>query len=77
MGYEEISEAVDEGKTVHWASRNYIVIQSDMYVGGYAIRCLSNQHMSALVKLDGSMIENEEQFFIGELLFEKKSEVKH
>lgn len=77
MTYDEIVEAVEEGKTVHWANRNYIVIQSSQYFGGYAIRCLSNQHMSALVRLDGVMMEDEGQFFIGELLLGKESKEVH
>lgn len=77
MNLEEIIVAVEEGKTVHWANRNYIVIRSSMYVGGYSIRCLSNQHTSALVKLDGDLTEKEEEFFVSELLFASQSEVKH
>ena len=77
MSYDEISAAVDIGKTVHWSNRNYIVVQSSSYFGGYAIRCLSNQHTAALIKLDGTMTEDEEQFFIGELMFEIQSTKVH
>lgn len=77
MTYEEIAAAVNQGKTVHWSNRNYIVVQSSDYVGGYAIRCLSNEHTAALIKLDGTMTEKEEQFFIGKLLFETQSKVEH
>jgi len=78
MTYEEIIKAVDEGKTVHWSNMNYIVVKADQSWGGYAIRCLSNGHMSALTYGNGIMAEkNPEKFFIGGLLFENESKLKH
>ena len=78
MTYEEIIEAVEEGKTVNWSNRNYIVIKADQASWlGHAIRCISNGHMSAFIKRDGTLVDKEEKFFIGELLFENESKLKH
>lgn len=34
MTLDEIKQAVEEGKTVHWASRAYKVVKDDVTVNG-------------------------------------------
>lgn len=62
MTLNEIKEAVDNNKVVHWSSVLYQVIKSN---NEYLIKCLSNGYMVGLTWRDGkTMNGNEEDFFI-------------
>ena len=63
MTVEEIKKAVDDGKTVHWASDIYNVIKDD--IGQYLIKCELNDHCIGLTWLDGvTMNGAEDEFFL-------------
>ena len=62
MTLEEIKASVDAGKSVHWKSFIYEVI--DGGIAGYLIRCIPNQACWRLTRLDGvTMNGKEEDFF--------------
>ena len=64
MTLEEITSAVDAGKTVCWASPLYVV---EKWKTGYQIVCQSNRSAIGLTWQDGTtMNEKEEKFFIPE-----------
>ena len=63
MNYEEIKQAVHEGKQVHWCNDGYIIVEKD---GTFYIKCLINNHMLPLI-YDGEMQEDEKDFFISEV----------
>ena len=66
MKLEEIKQAVDEGKIVHWASEAYVVIKDS--VPQYLIHCVLNDNYIGLTWRDGVTLNGkEEDFFIGEV----------
>ena len=65
MTVSEIKTAVSEGKTVHWASKIYIVIKDR--IGQYLVKCTLNDHMIGLTWADGTTLNGaEEEFYIEE-----------
>lgn len=65
MTLEEIKNAVDDGKTVHWSSTLYKVIKDNL--NEYLIKCTSNGFCIGLTWTDGKTLNGkEEQFFIAE-----------
>lgn len=64
MTLDEIKQAVEDGKTVHWASRAYKVVKDD--VGQWLIVCTLNNHAIGLTWRDGvTMNGKPEEFFLG------------
>jgi hypothetical protein len=64
MTLEEIKEAVEAGKKVHWASTLYDVVKGPH---DWFIICNANQHAIGLTHRDGvTMNGKEEDFFINE-----------
>ena len=64
MNLQEIKDAVDAGKVVHWNNDGYTV---KLWAAGYFIVCESNQNATRLTWADGvTMNEKEEDFYIGE-----------
>ena len=62
MTAEEIKKAVNEGKTVCWATPAYNVIKDS--IGQYLIICLLNNNCIGLTWRDGVTLNGEElQFF--------------
>lgn len=62
MTLQEIKQAVDEGKVVHWASELYEVRKAN---NDYLIVCTSNDHGIGLTWQDGvTMNGKEEDFYI-------------
>ena len=65
MTLEEIKQAIEDGKTVHWASKAYVVIKDS--VPQYLIHCVLNNNYIGLTWRDGVTLNGkEEEFFIGE-----------
>ena len=63
MKLQEIKDAVNNGKTVHWANEGYKVKrwQGDHWV----VVCTHNDHAVGLTRVDGiTMTHNEAEFFI-------------
>ena len=65
MTLQEIKDAVKAGKTVHWASRAYVVECDN--IGQWLIHCTSNDNYIGLTWRDGvTMNGRPEEFFVGE-----------
>ena len=71
MTLQEIKDAIDAGKTVHWASDAYKVIKDPLpdgtfqYLVGYRIGCWGENY-TGLTWQDGVTVNGTpEQFFIG------------
>ncbi len=65
MNIEQIKHAVQAGRTVHWASPLYRVIQDRL--GRFLILCDANQDCIGLTHRDGVTLNGREsQFFEGE-----------
>lgn len=65
MTLDEIKAAVEAGKTVHWASRNYVVIKDS--IGQWLIKCLLNDCCWGLTWRDGTTMNGKpEEFFCDE-----------
>jgi len=65
MTTEQIKQAVDQGKRVHWENPGYLVIKDS--IGQYLIKCLHSNHCIGLTHQDGETLNGrEDQFFIGE-----------
>jgi len=63
MTLAQIKQAIDEGKTVHWATTNYVVIKDS--VPQYLIHSQCNDNYIGLTQLDGVTLNGrEEDFFI-------------
>ena len=63
MTLEEIKQAIEDGKTVCWASEAYEVIKDS--VPQYLIHCIFNDHYIGLTHRDGVTLNGmEEEFFI-------------
>jgi len=63
MTLEQIKQAIEDGKNVHWANSAYDVILDNL--GQYLIRCNSNQHCIGLTHQDGvTMNGSERQFYV-------------
>lgn len=68
MTLKEIKTAVDSGKTVHWATKAYVV-EHDLSYGcdQWLIHCVDNDNYCGLTWRDGvTMNGRPEQFFIAE-----------
>lgn len=64
MTLGEIKNAVLAGKTVHWATGDYIVIYDE--VGQWLINCLVNASCIGLTWRDGVTLNGKEsEFYIG------------
>ena len=67
MKLEEIKSAIEQGKTVHWASELYEVIKDKN--GEYLIWCKANDHCIGLTWMDNvTMNGKEKDFFINETI---------
>jgi hypothetical protein len=66
MNLEQIKDAVRAGKTVHWASASYRVVLTICRDGSeqWLIKCDWNNHRRGLHRDDGTMLEQEDKFFI-------------
>lgn len=65
MTLQEIKDAVESGKTVHWATELYVVKKDS--IGQWLIVCTHNGNCIGLTWLDGvTMNGKEEDFFIKE-----------
>lgn len=63
MNLEQIKKAVEEGKTVHWANKAYVVIKDK--VGQWFINCVNNDSAIGLTWTDGKTLNGkEEDFFL-------------
>jgi hypothetical protein len=63
MTLQEIKDAVLAGKTVHWASKAYVVVKDN--VGQWLIECRLNESCIGLTWSDGvTMNGKEDEFFI-------------
>jgi len=64
MTLDEIKAAVQQGKTVHWASDAYNVIQDN--IGQWLVHCTTNDCYWGLTHLDGVTVNGTpEQFYVG------------
>lgn len=61
MNLQEIKDAVDQGKKVHWATDIYEVIKDN--IGQYLIKCSINNHCIALTWRDGITLNGKEEEF--------------
>lgn len=61
MNLQQIKQAIEEGKKVHWANRAYDVIKDS--VGQYLIICNLNGYCIGLTHLDGITLNGEEKDF--------------
>ena len=65
MTLQEIKTAVENGKTVHWASDHYEVIKDN--IGQWLIHCTINDNYIGLTGTDEvTMNGKEEEFYIKE-----------
>lgn len=63
MNLEQIKTAVLAGKTVHWASTLYVVVQDN--AGQWLIVCTANKSTIGLTWQDGVTLNGrEDQFFV-------------
>lgn len=63
MTLQEIKDAVESGKTVHWANDCYVVIQDS--IGQWLIKCLNNNSCVGLTWQDGvTMNGRPDQFYV-------------
>jgi len=63
MTLEEIKQAIDDGKTVHWSNPSYVVVKDNL--GEYLIKCTSNDHCIGLTWADGVTVNGKpDQFFV-------------
>ena len=63
MTLEQIKQAIDDGKTVHWSNDLYTVIKDRL--GQYLIICTSNDHCIGLTWKDGVTMNGQpEQFYV-------------
>lgn len=72
MTLQEIKDAIDAGKKVHWSSEAYTVIKDPLrdgtfqYLIGYRMGCWRTENYIGLTWADGvTMNGRPEQFFIG------------
>ena len=67
MTLEEIKDAIEAGKTVHWSNDTY-VIDKQVFASGnirYDILCTANGHRIGLTWMDGiTMNGKEDDFYI-------------
>lgn len=64
MKLNEIKEAVEHGKKVHWCSDNYVVIKGKY---DFLIECVSNKHCIGLTHKDNITMNGEEKdFYLGD-----------
>ena len=61
MTLQEIKEAVLAGKTVHWATNAYVVINDE--IGQWLIKCLINDSCIGLTWRDGVNMNVKESVF--------------
>ena len=62
MNLDEIKSAVEAGRTVHWASRMYVVVKD--HIGQWLIRCTSNGNCIGLTWCDGVTLNGRpDEFF--------------
>ena len=61
MTLGEIKHAVLSGKTVHWATGNYVVIHDE--IGQWLIKCLVNDYCIGLTHRDGVTVNGKENEF--------------
>jgi hypothetical protein len=65
MNLQQIKEAVEAGKTVHWSNRAYKVIKDS--IGQWLIVCSINDHCIGLTWRDNiTMNGREDEFYIQE-----------
>jgi len=65
MNAQQIKEAVDRGKTVHWSNESYVVIKDGL--GRYLIMCTLNDNCIGLTWQDGVTLNGKEsEFYIKE-----------
>lgn len=65
MTLDEIKKAVDDGITVCWSNRSYVVIPNGKVADSYLIKFLGNDHMIGLTWADNVTLNGkEEDFFI-------------
>lgn len=62
MTLDEITRAVDAGKTVHWCNPAYQVIKDRL--GQYLVQCRINDNCVGLTYYDGTLNGKPEQFYI-------------
>jgi|TARA_R110000803_G_scaffold122915_1_gene190904 hypothetical protein len=63
MTLNEIKEAVNSGKSVHWKSDNYVVIKDS--IGQWLVHSQGNDCYAGLTWRDGvTMNENESDFYV-------------
>jgi hypothetical protein len=63
MTLQEIKNAVLAGKTVHWASKAYVVVHDE--IGQWLVHCLVNNTCIGLTWRDGvTMNGKEDEFFV-------------
>ena len=64
MTLEQIKQAVEAGKTVHWASDNYVILKDKL--GQWLVHSTCNDCFWGLTWLDGVTVNGTpEQFYIG------------
>lgn len=66
MTLEEIQQAVNDGKTVHWANENYVVLKGRT-IQQWLVKCVSNGSCIGLTWADGKTMNGKpEDFYIKE-----------
>ena len=65
MTLQEIKDAIEAGKTVHWANDAYVVIKHfpRSYQAEYLIKYLPNDHSIGLTWRDGVTLNGKENQF--------------
>ena len=58
MNLEEIKQAIEQGKKVHWSNAGYEVIKDN--IGQYLIKCTSNNHCIGLTWQDNVTMNGKE-----------------
>ena len=63
MTLNEIKQAIEQGSTVHWSNKAYVVVKDK--IGQYLICCTLNASCIGLTWLDGvTMNGKESEFFV-------------
>jgi hypothetical protein len=64
MTFQEIKQAIADGKKVYWMNLGYEVIKDSL--GEYLVICLHNNNCVGLTSRDGTKVNGKEKdFFIG------------
>ena len=74
MTLRQITDAVDNGLPVHWSNPGYVVKKGSAY-SGYVITFTGNNYTVGLTDNKGILQGDEEDFFIGQIDSDKKTDM--